>query len=294
MIKTDVDCDKMDSDCDTDNISRSYPQPTPYAHLDLVERFRDDVIASRIIEERYVLEENPIVLDAGSMFYDKDGNKHADACAFLAIHAAVHLYYKSGIMVNDELITRMKNGEFEPIKLKQACEFTSFDDRVEPSHLDRIGIYMKCQILVHSPGGIKERYGIKKKRQLVIHLYHALSHYTVCLFGVDLAYCRWFVTGWWHLGYQLTNLADQCADELSWYDFITNVSDDLPQIDHSSASEPVYTIPDAVLAFICESDGKSPEDVWFEQVEIALRIQQEADDRENALSAYLADEFPYS
>lgn len=188
-------------------------QRIAYAHRITAETHADDVIASYKFDGDKILEEHPYVLDAGTSFTDRRGLVHNDGCSVLAVHAALRLYVELKLITNPGIKRRLLNGDFDPDVLKEQCGMTSLDDRLELQDFNPIGKYIGVQILIHEPGvhgGRKHRFGMKRNCP-VIHLYYALSHYTVSLHRIDITKAREFAEKWSSSGYKVLNLADQCT-----------------------------------------------------------------------------------
>ncbi len=89
----------------------------------------------------------PLVINAGSIFIDPWGDKHTDACGWLAVHAA--LQYAAYIeMLPIGLYKKLMSGAYTPTKLKILSDCTTFDTRMSDEHIKRLCAALNIDIVL--------------------------------------------------------------------------------------------------------------------------------------------------
>lgn len=168
-----------------------------YDQTKIVRTHTDDLLASHQYDASLVISEKPIVIDAGSTAYDEKGQLHKDACGFIALSAALQLMVAVGKIQGKfaERITKLEFS-FDKLKLLLGIEknvIIRHDDRIAKEDFDILGKCIGVKIIIREPG-CRSVYG-RKRNCPIVHLYYALSHYTVLIDGLDETQCVIYATG---------------------------------------------------------------------------------------------------
>lgn len=155
----------------------------------------------------------PIVLDAGSMFYDKY-NKHSNSCGWLSIHAAIHFATFCAQNVPADLTMLLHSYKLLPTKLKIKSGEYGLNTRIKDENIRVLAKKLNIQILVWEFGQ-PNAFNEAGSKRLTINLWLSMAHYCVLLqTKEEQIRAREFVGLFPKFGYSVYQL-DPAGDEKS-------------------------------------------------------------------------------
>ncbi len=150
----------------------------------------------------------PCVIDANSIYYDKWGDRHTDACGWLSIHAALHYDLERG-KLPQHLVKMWNEGMLTTTELKLLSKCNYTEERILPEEIATICTKLGIEIHVYHllPGvGMGVDYYPRSDEHIEgmyhIDLWLSEAHYCVYISPSDAANAKRFATKHKRCGYK--------------------------------------------------------------------------------------------